>query len=408
MKTFLFTSAPLFSFLDWGGYLKTAQVLVQRGHRVVWATEEGQVADLIRQAGVEVAVVEAMGFTWELPPEPHDYSPESWAVYRLKRNFDTWLTVEKVAAEAQALIDMAQRLKAQAIIADPFLAAAALATEVLDLPYGIVGMPAVSPVEKTWLPVEAEIFKDGLARLDQLCTQFEVTGRHFIQLNAGLWPHSPYLHLSFFTEDWYDWRDDVILPQNKFVGGVKSEPQTPAPAWFDDLPADKPLILVTLGSTYNYEPDFFYTAIKAISSMGVFPIVATHNSDLAAGLSDNVPSVLAMILDTIPVDHLFPRLRGLVQHGGPGMTHAAILHALPQVIVAPGPGHGTQAHLVSRAGLGKFLHIEEVTLENLRTTIASVVTDPQVKASSAHYQAKLATKPGIPGAADGLEQLADS
>jgi hypothetical protein len=407
MTTFLFTSAPLFSHLDWGGYLKTAQALIRRGHSVVWAMEEGRVAHRIRQAGVEVEVVEAVGFDWNLPPEPHDYDPESWAVYRLQRNFDTWLSKEKVAVGTQALIDLTQQHNAQVIVSDPFLASPALAAEVLDLPYAVVGMPAISPVEKVWLPAEGEAFKVWLARLDELCTQFKVKGRHFVQLNAGLWPHSPDLHLSFFAEDWYDWRGDVILPQNQFVGGAKTAPRAPLPPWFDELPSDLPLVFITLGSTFNYEPEFFATAIKAIFSMGAFAVVATYDAELTTALSENIPPETALIRDTLEVDHLFPRLRGLIQHGGPGTTHAAILHALPQIVVAPGPGQGTQAHLVSRAGLSQFLPLEEVTLENLRTLIASVMTDSQIKVNAERWQAKLAALPGIAGAADGLEGLVD-
>ena len=121
MANFLFTAAPLFSHLDWGGYLQTAQALTRRGHKVVWATEESGVADRIRQAGVEVAPVKAIGFDWTLPPEPHDYAPEAWAVYRLQRNFDTWLPPKQVAMGTQALIDLAQTLSVQAIVSDPFL-----------------------------------------------------------------------------------------------------------------------------------------------------------------------------------------------------------------------------------------------------------------------------------------------
>ena len=405
MNTFLFTSAPLFSHLGWGGYLKTAQALLARGHRVIWATEEGEVADRIRTAGVEVAVVEAIGFSWALPEEPHDYLPESWAAYRLQRNFDTWLPLDAVAAGTQSLLELAGTHQAQAIISDPFLASAALAAEALNLPYGIVGMPAISPVEKTWLPAEAVVMETGLARLDTLCGQFDLRGKHFVQLQAGVWPHSPDLHISYFSEDWYDWRDDVILPQNRFAGGARLKPDSAPPAWLNALPDDAPLIFVTLGSTFNYEPEFFQTAVKAISSMGAFAVVATHDTELTTGLKANIPPELAMIDNAFDLTHLFPRLRGVVQHGGPGTTHAAILHALPQMIVAPGPGQGTQAHLVSRAGLGKFLHIEEITLENLRTLIASVVSDPHIQTNATTRQAQFAALPGIAGAADWLETL---
>lgn len=405
MNTFLFTSAPLFSHLDWGGYLKTAQILAQRGHRVIWVAEEGPIAERVSQTGLEVEVVEAIGFDWDLPEEPHDYDPEAWAAYKLRRNFDTWLPVEKVAAGTQSLIDIAQASQAQAIVSDPLLASAALASEALQLPFAIVGVPAESPVEKTWLPAEGEMMKEGLARLDALCTQFEITGKHMIQLSAGLWPHSPDMHISFFSEDWYHRRDDVALPQNRFAGGTKSAPKTSPPAWLNDLPQDTPLIFMTLGSTFNYEPDFFYTAAKAIFSIGAYAVIATQDAELAQGLANIIPAEMALVRESVEADHLFPRLRGVVQHGGPGTTHAAILHGVPQIIVAPGPGQGTQAHLVSRAGIGKFLHLEEITLENLRGLITSVVTDPQIQTKANQLQASFAALPGIDGAADWLTTL---
>ena len=405
MKTFLFTSAPLFSHLDWGGYLKTAQALVQRGHRVVWAMEPGGVAEQIRRVGVTVAEVPVLGFSWSLPEEPHDYLPESWAAYRLRRNFNTWLPENTVAQGVEALISLAREYQAQVLVSDPFLAAAALASEAMQLPYAIVGMPATSPVEKTWLPAEAAEMKIGMARLDALCEQFKIEGKHFIQLNAGLWPHSPDLHLSYFTQSWYDWRDEPVLAQNKFVGGVKAAVETPPPSWLAQLPDDMPIIYITLGRTFNYEPEFFYTALKAVSSLGAYPAVATYDTELTQALKAAMPAELALIENALEMEHLFPRLRGLIQHGGPGTTHAAILYALPQMIVAPGPGQGTQAHLVSRAGIGKFLHLEEITLENLRTLATTVLSNPQFKAQAEVYQAQFAAGPGIAGGADWLETL---
>ncbi|MFQ5576449.1 MAG: hypothetical protein ACE5G8_05605, partial [Anaerolineae bacterium] len=173
MTGFLFTSAPLFSHLDWGGYLKTAIELSRRGRRVLWAMEPGPVAETIRRAGVEVAEVDTIGWHWDFSEEPHTYAPEAWAAFRLRRNFDTWLPAQKVARATETLLELARRHQVRAIVSDPFIAAAALAAERLRLPYAIAGAPAVSPVEKVWLPAEADVFKEGLARLDELCARFE-------------------------------------------------------------------------------------------------------------------------------------------------------------------------------------------------------------------------------------------
>lgn len=405
MTTFLFTATPLYGHLDWGGYLPTAAELVRRGHKVVWAIEEGGVAKAIRAGGVEVAPVKTLGWRWDMSDEPHSYQPEEWAAYRLRHNFNTWLPAEKVAEAVQTLLDLAGSLKAEAIVSDPFITAAALASEAARLPYAIVGAPAVSPVERVWRPAEAAAMQEGLARLDWLCATFGVTGAHFIQRSTGLWPHSPDLHLSYFSETWYAQADEPALPQNRYAGGKLSGPETAFP--FDLLPVSAPAVLITLGSTFNQQPEFFQTAIKAVLSLGAFPVTVTFDPDLVAVLTDFFPPELASIHVTLPYAKVFPYLRGVIHHGGPGVTHAAILHALPQVIVEPGYGWRTEAQAVERAGVGQSLHLEEVTLENLRGLMAYVFTDPVIKARARQLQADFAALPGIGGAADWLETLAE-
>lgn len=405
MTTFLFTATPLYGHIDWGGYLSTAAELTRRGHTVVWAMEEGGVAQAIRAAGVKVAPVKTLGWHWDMSDEPHTYSPEEWAAYRLRNNFNTWFPAEKVAEATQSLLDLAGNLKAKAIISDPFITAAALASEAAGLPYAIVGAPAVSPVERVWRPAEAAAMQEGLARLDWLCATFNVTGAHFIQRSSGLWPHSPDLHLSYFSESWYDRADDPALPQNKFAGGSLSGPaQAFPPDW---LPPSAPAILITLGSTFNQQPDFFQTAVKAVLSLGAFPVVATFDAELATVLADFFPPELVSIHNTLAYAKIFPHLRGLIHHGGPETTHAAILQALPQVVVEPDYEWPTEAQAVERAGVGQSLHLEEVTLENLRGLISHVFTDPAIKACARQLQTQFAALPGIGGAADWLEALAE-
>lgn len=405
MTTFLFTATPLYGHIDWGGYLPTTTELARRGHKVVWAMEEGTVAQAIRAGGVEVAPVKTLGWHWDMSDEPHSYLAEDWAAYRLKNNFNTWFPAEKVAEATQTLLDLAAHCKADALVSDPFIAAPALASEAARLPYAIVGAPAVSPVERVWRPAEAAAMQEGLARLDWLCATFNVTGAHFIQRSSGLWPHSPDLHLSYFSPAWHAQADEPALPQNKFAGGSFSGPASAFPP--DWLPPSAPAILITLGSTFNQQPDFFQTAVKAVLSLGAFPVVATFDADLATVLADFFPPELASIHTTLPYAKIFPHLRGIVHHGGPGTTHAAILHTLPQVIVEPGYEWKTEAQAVERAGVGHSLHLEEVTLENLRGLIAHVCTDSAIKTRARQLQAEFAALPGISGAADWLEALAE-
>ena len=69
MAKFWFTSAPLPGHLDWGGVLKTAQVLRARGHDVQWVSEE-RIRPLVERAGVPFAAIPHSGWRWPPPPMP--------------------------------------------------------------------------------------------------------------------------------------------------------------------------------------------------------------------------------------------------------------------------------------------------------------------------------------------------
>ena len=60
MSSYWFISAPLFSHLDWGGFLKTAQHLQHMGHEVVWVSGEAIQAP-VESAGLTFTAIEETG-----------------------------------------------------------------------------------------------------------------------------------------------------------------------------------------------------------------------------------------------------------------------------------------------------------------------------------------------------------
>jgi len=338
-KRFLFTSAPLFSHLNWGGYLETAVELKKRGHDVVWAIEKGIVADRIIKTGIEVVEVKTTGWHWMLPYEPPDFTPEGRQAYQLMCYFAKWFPIEQVMVATQSLMDLVHDRNSDIIVSDPFLTAPALATEKLSMPYAIVGLPDVAPDKtqrsvKSWLD---NAMKDGMIYLDRLCDMFDVAGKHFIQHENIISPHSPYLHISFFSETWHGTKSH--MPQNRFAGGKKSEPIGAPPAWMQSLPSELPLVFISLGSSTNFEPEIFFLAAKAIQTFKAFPIIETYDSQLT----------------------------------------------------------------VAQAKLGKMIEGTKATPENLRRALSDVMLDEAIKRQAIKHQTEFASLPGVKGAADWLE-----
>src|SRR5690606_33550723 len=117
MSKIWFISAPLLGHLDWGGLLKTAQALQQRGHEVSWLSGQ-PVAGAITNAGVQFIPVRQTGWLWPPPPAP-DLStipPQQAVMLRYKRALDTWLTVDLVAEAVETLLELAQSGKPDLIV----------------------------------------------------------------------------------------------------------------------------------------------------------------------------------------------------------------------------------------------------------------------------------------------------
>src|SRR5262245_42776799 len=133
MAKFWFISAPLFGHLDWGGFLKTAQVLQRQGHDVAWVSENA-IGGAVTRAGIPFAPVRRTGWLWPPPPAPDLSSipPQEAVMLRYRRALDTWLSEDWVGEGVESLLELARDLGTpDVIVTDPFLSAAALAAEAL-------------------------------------------------------------------------------------------------------------------------------------------------------------------------------------------------------------------------------------------------------------------------------------
>lgn len=108
--------------------------------------------------------------------------------------------MERVAAATAALIRIGQTVQPDMIVGEMFMAGAALAAEVLGVPFAVVGWPAIHTV----LPDNAQfVAEEAQARSTQLTQRFAIRGinwaqegattlalaspaPHFLELPAGL------------------------------------------------------------------------------------------------------------------------------------------------------------------------------------------------------------------------------
>ena len=132
------------------------------------------------------------------------------------------------------------------------------------------GWPAGPPLsDDDLLAIQRQLAHEATGRLDRLCAQLGVKGINF-SWDQTPCVQSPPAHQLFQR---LLAPGQSFLPQTVFVGGTVAPPQGDPPGWLADIPADQPLGLVTLGSTFTGDLTFFSRGAEAIARGGMIPLV---------------------------------------------------------------------------------------------------------------------------------------
>lgn len=396
MATFWCVSAPLPGHLDWGGYLKTAVALQRAGHEILWVSGAG-VRQMVEEHDLPFAEVKQTGWLWPLPPTPDltGMAPDAALQLRYSRALDTWLTEDLVVPAVDALLALAETHGTpDAILTDPFLAASALAAEVLDVPLTVCGWPAMpAPDDGALLPIQHNLAQAANERIDRMAAHFGVEGRNFAR---GATPavQSPDLHVSYFSRYWHQ-AESTLLPQTQFVGGVSCAPNDEPPEWLSILNG-APLGLVTLGTVFTGDHGFFCWAAQAMAQAGLIPLVVLGRPlgpNQKASLISALPAG-TRLLNWVDYAHVFPRLKLITHHGGMGTTHAAVVHGIPQVVVPHAADQRGQAKRVAQAKVGLNLSSLDLRQGKLPAAIRAVASDTAVQETATKLAEEFASLGG--------------
>lgn len=404
MASFWFISAPLYSHTDWGGFLKTAGAMQSRGHEILWLSE-APLRRALDAVGIPFRQVDKTGWLWPPPPPPDltAIPPQEAVNIRYRRALDTWLSEELVAEAARGLLRLAAEIGApDAIVSDPFLSASAIAADALDIPLVICGWPAQTTLDENSLfPVQRDLSSDSQQRIQRLCGQFGITGRNFSKGSAPS-IRSDLLHVTYFTPVWYQSELETILPQTQFVGGRVETPRDEPPKWLADIPEDKPLGLVTLGTIFTGDLGFFSWAAQALAREGIIPIVTIGwhpiSPEKKAELKRALPAG-TRLLTWAPYDQVLRRCKIVIHHGGMGTTHQALIHGLPQIVVPHAADQRIQARRVAEAKVGLHLTAHDVRQGQLREGVHAIMDADWVQENARRFAREMAALGGVDRAA---------
>ncbi len=220
---------------------------------------------------------------------------------------------------------------------------------------------------------------------------------------------SPYLMLVPTCEGFEYTRSDWP-PQSHLIGPApwgKSSNNGDAFAWIDELPEDKPLIYITLGTIQVFRTlEFFNIAMQALQDepcrviMSVGPAVDMNEFK-------NIPDNFHLER-FVPHAKILPRADAVIHHGGQNIAQDCIYHGLPSVVVPISQDLFEVARRCSAAGVSVRIPYQKLTSEKLRNAVRTALNDSSISENTQKLQRVFRdTNAGHTGATL-LEQLAST
>jgi UDP:flavonoid glycosyltransferase YjiC (YdhE family) len=160
------------------------------------------------------------------------------------------------------------------------------------------------------------------------------------------------------------------LPGNhRFLGPILWSTQTPLPEWWDNLPQDKPIVFVTLGSSGR--ADLLPMVMKALSGFPVTVIAATAGNVALKSLPPNV-----YISDYLPIDVASARSAFIISNGGSLTTYQALTVGIPVLGICSNMDQLLNMNAVQGLGAGITLRAGKANLAQIHAAVNALLEKP--------------------------------
>jgi len=173
------------------------------------------------------------------------------------------------------------------------------------------------------------------------------------------------------------------LPANHtFLGPVLWSPPVEAPHWWRDLPTDRPIVYVTMGSSGAKRA--LERVVEAVAGLDCIAIVATAGESLRDPLPANVRAA-----DYLRGDDATGRSDLVICNGGSPTSYQALAAGIPVLGVAGNMDQHLNMQGVERAGAGIRLRNDRASVEDLRLAAGRLLDDPSYRRAAMSLSATM-------------------
>ncbi|MGW1147103.1 macrolide-inactivating glycosyltransferase [Streptomyces sp. NPDC002454] len=194
--------------------------------------------------------------------------------------------------------------------------------------------------------------------------------------------------------------DRVDPARYTFVGACQGE-RTSQGAWQRPAGAEK-VLLVSLGSTFTKQPEFYRECIRAFGDLPGWHTVLQIGAHVDPAELGEVPATVE-VHPWVPQLAILRQADAFVTHAGAGGSQEGLATGTPMVAVPQAVDQFGNADVLQDLGVARHLPMAEATAETLRSAVLDLVGDPEVARRLAEVRREMADEGGTTRAADLIE-----
>jgi MGT family glycosyltransferase len=195
----------------------------------------------------------------------------------------------------------------------------------------------------------------------------------------------------------FQYEGDTFDARFAFVG-PSIAPRPLEARWAPATGDNRPMLLVSLGTLFNEQIEFYRTCFQAFKDTEWRVVMAVGRHLDMASLGAAPPNF--EVVPYVPQLDVLPHTKVFVHHGGMNSTQESLYFGVPMVVVPQMPEQAATARRVAELGLGRALERDAVTVEALKQAVEGAANDPEVKARVARMQDHVRTAGGQKRAAE--------
>lgn len=171
-----------------------------------------------------------------------------------------------------------------------------------------------------------------------------------------------------------------LPPNHAFIGPVLWSPPLPVPDWWDQLPAGRPLVYVTVGSSGHGA--LLPGVLRALAGLPVTVLAATVGMVKLDVVPDN-----ARVADFLPGEEAARRAALVICNGGSPTSHQALAAGVPVVGIAGNLDQFLNMQGIVAAGAGALLRADRFDEAELRQAVQALLATPSASAAARQLMA---------------------